>query len=1230
MTRDTRHTRHPLCYCLLALSVLCVLLAAPADASEDSDATTSTRNEVHWRGDELVAPLPSDPGIRAAAIAEARRRNADRLPKGQGTPVYGVAGTRVEPGRSVGGASRRAVKRSNDSRRDVATMRSRLKYPSAGAPRGGASLLRGTTQPQMITGSVFTPSSGTSFDAIDDTGIDPPSPDIAVGPNEVVVTANDVISAYDRCGNLLDTWNLEDFGGPEGWTDYGARVIYDQWDNRWVLAYTSYNLATNQGRYTLVISDTYDFTDGQYWYDNGFSFQFPDGVFLAADGDFVYVTFNMFDLPGFGFNHTAINVWTKSEVYTAGPAGVTHYALATNPEDGSTRVGIRPAIMHTWGGTTYFLNTRHDGGDFLTMSTFSGAGPILNFTIPLGFSYFPPTNYQQPDGSYLRTGDARITDLVYKSGKLYGTHTEDIGGIPTVFLQQFDVGTTAFDTETSVVGAYGSVDIDFNDGLTLTYNFWTGSTFAGTRTAPIASADAFPSTVYIVADGLDDFTRTGAGTINAPYAWGNSTGTALDPTDNRTFWTAGAYASNDPTPSWATKVKTVSNFDAGNLVIHPPADNASTGYEGGPFSQDNFAFDLENTGETAVHWTVSGVPTWLAASATSGVISPGDTQPVTFFLTGVAYTETPAWNFNDLQFTNCSGGGGGTEQVRLIVAQPGECPGAAVFAGPFLGASNGAFVTTNDVRGAYITALRDAQLCGIGINLDITTYQWLTARVYEATGNTRGSLIYANTLTLIDIGTHMRYVPVEVYLDACQDYDIEVEFYNNGDMSYWDPGIITPPVDPGRIVRFRSGEINGVPDPNLPELALVFQPLPVQGKTDLFLVPYDSNQSYFGRSVGVYMTALKTVQLTGVAFEADLVPGTQLRARLYDAAGTTRQDLLAEGFAVVAGSGQQYHIVPLDALMAAGAGYDVEVTYENTGDYPAGIDGGELPDTTSGGVALVLAGEVGGVTPSRVPKLGLCWIDKDLGVPFDLRPDLPYPPPVTVGWGVDNGVYITSDVDQELLSFSVYADIPQGSAIVATVFEATGTTRGALVSNTQFASDESGYRWHDIPVSATLQAGADYNLHIECSTINGQRYWSPSPPLPYTAYGTVTVNACEQTDGTPIDQMNEFRMHTLCGDVGPSAVPAAAVPVPFYLAAPAPNPASGSVRLSYSIDSEGLVEMAMYDVAGRKVADVLRRTNAVPGPGSVSFDTSRLPSGVYFVRLTSPQGIVARKLVVNH
>ncbi|MBI5836692.1 MAG: T9SS type A sorting domain-containing protein [Candidatus Eisenbacteria bacterium] len=105
------------------------------------------------------------------------------------------------------------------------------------------------------------------------------------------------------------------------------------------------------------------------------------------------------------------------------------------------------------------------------------------------------------------------------------------------------------------------------------------------------------------------------------------------------------------------------------------------------------------------------------------------------------------------------------------------------------------------------------------------------------------------------------------------------------------------------------------------------------------------------------------------------------------------------------------------------------------------------------------------------------------------------------------------------------------------------------------------------------------------------------------------------------------RVITYRNPVGP------AVAVQFGLAAPYPNPARGTnVSINFSVSRSGPVELRLYDVTGRNVR-VLARGGREPGNYSVTWDGrddtgNSVASGVYYCRLTAPEGMRSRSFAV--
>jgi ELWxxDGT repeat protein len=84
---------------------------------------------------------------------------------------------------------------------------------------------------------------------------------------------------------------------------------------------------------------------------------------------------------------------------------------------------------------------------------------------------------------------------------------------------------------------------------------------------------------------------------------------------------------------------------------------------------------------------------------------------------------------------------------------------------------------------------------------------------------------------------------------------------------------------------------------------------------------------------------------------------------------------------------------------------------------------------------------------------------------------------------------------------------------------------------------------------------------------------------------------------------------------------------PFALYPPSPNPASGSLALSFSLPSPADVRLEAFDVLGRRVAQLADGPH-VAGEHKVTWNGSRLPSGVYVVRLRAGNHVQTQRVTL--
>ena len=86
-------------------------------------------------------------------------------------------------------------------------------------------------------------------------------------------------------------------------------------------------------------------------------------------------------------------------------------------------------------------------------------------------------------------------------------------------------------------------------------------------------------------------------------------------------------------------------------------------------------------------------------------------------------------------------------------------------------------------------------------------------------------------------------------------------------------------------------------------------------------------------------------------------------------------------------------------------------------------------------------------------------------------------------------------------------------------------------------------------------------------------------------------------------------------------------PTQFSLMQNYPNPFNPTTEISYQLSESSFVTLKVYDILGREVATLVNGHQS-PGMHNVTFDASRLPTGVYFYRLDAGTHVATRKMLM--
>ena len=86
-------------------------------------------------------------------------------------------------------------------------------------------------------------------------------------------------------------------------------------------------------------------------------------------------------------------------------------------------------------------------------------------------------------------------------------------------------------------------------------------------------------------------------------------------------------------------------------------------------------------------------------------------------------------------------------------------------------------------------------------------------------------------------------------------------------------------------------------------------------------------------------------------------------------------------------------------------------------------------------------------------------------------------------------------------------------------------------------------------------------------------------------------------------------------------------PIAYVLSQNYPNPFNPTTTINFSITKDGFVSLKVYDILGSEVASILDEVKTA-GSYNILFDASKLSSGIYFYRLSTPNFTQVKKMTL--
>ncbi|HEX9614483.1 MAG TPA: CHRD domain-containing protein [Bacteroidota bacterium] len=162
--------------------------------------------------------------------------------------------------------------------------------------------------------------------------------------------------------------------------------------------------------------------------------------------------------------------------------------------------------------------------------------------------------------------------------------------------------------------------------------------------------------------------------------------------------------------------------------------------------------------------------------------------------------------------------------------------------------------------------------------------------------------------------------------------------------------------------------------------------------------------------------------------------------------------------------------------------------------------------------------------------------------------------------------------------------------------------------------------FHYVPTTGVIQA-------ITFSDSNAVGNWAIQDSIVYHLIkGNIYINV-----HSSVAPGGEIRGNIKIG-LGPVTSvgenPETGIPDAFALSQNYPNPFNPSTKISFTLQVSGFTSLKIFDLLGREVATLLNEV-LQPGGHEVTWEASRFPSGVYFCRLETGDGITQmRKMLL--
>lgn len=242
----------------------------------------------------------------------------------------------------------------------------------------------------------------------------------------------------------------------------------------------------------------------------------------------------------------------------------------------------------------------------------------------------------------------------------------------------------------------------------------------------------------------------------------------------------------------------------------------------------------------------------------------------------------------------------------------------------------------------------------------------------------------------------------------------------------------------------------------------------------------------------------------------------------------------------------------------------------------------------------------------------------------------------TTKWRINNNYYSVGDSGNAFLASFNY---PKGSPLSyhinsklqAQGWDSTKTfqqlTNFTLTKTPRLMTNMM--RWYEDTVSGGLRQKVQTNFVYTRDDFDRRRieFYRDTLDASFSMSSQAYIGA---EGGYPVGDLNWFpssKALWLADPISAIGGSESVLPEAFTLEQNYPNPFNPATKISYSVPQQAKVLLEVFDLLGRKVATLVNE-NRPAGMHTVEFDGSKFVTGLYIYRLSTPNQVFAKKMLL--